>query len=118
VSERAWQRSDRTLWRAKNTDTFKPMGPVIATGLDPTKRHITIRLNGQVVSEYETGGMIHSVQHYISRMTRYVTLHPGDVIWLGTDGATEPALKPGDVIEIEDPGIGILRNPISRAATP
>jgi 2-keto-4-pentenoate hydratase/2-oxohepta-3-ene-1,7-dioic acid hydratase in catechol pathway len=36
------------------------------------------------------------------RMTRYVTLHPGDVIWLGIDGATEPALKPGDVIEIED----------------
>jgi 2-keto-4-pentenoate hydratase/2-oxohepta-3-ene-1,7-dioic acid hydratase in catechol pathway len=42
--------------------------------------------------------MIHSVQHYISRMTRYVTLHPGDAIWLGTDGATEPALKPGDAL--------------------
>jgi len=51
-------------------------------------------------------------------MTRYVTLHPGDVIWLGTDGATEPALKPGDVIEIEDADIGVLRNPVTRAATP
>jgi 2-keto-4-pentenoate hydratase/2-oxohepta-3-ene-1,7-dioic acid hydratase in catechol pathway len=72
------------------------MGPVIATGLDPRQWHILIRRNGEVVSEY--GGMIHSVQHYISRMTRYVTLHPGDAIWLGTDGATEPALKPGDAL--------------------
>jgi 2-keto-4-pentenoate hydratase/2-oxohepta-3-ene-1,7-dioic acid hydratase in catechol pathway len=116
VSERAWQRSDRTLWRAKNTDTFKPMGPVIATGLDPMQRHITVRLNGRVVSEYDTGAMLFSVQHYISRMTRYVTLHPGDVIWLATDGPTEPALSAGDVIEIEDPGIGVLRNPIAREA--
>jgi 2-keto-4-pentenoate hydratase/2-oxohepta-3-ene-1,7-dioic acid hydratase in catechol pathway len=115
VSERTWQRSDRTLWRAKNTDTFKPMGPVIATGLDPMRRHITVRLNGAVVSEYDTAAMIHSVQHYISRMTRYVTLHPGDVIWLGTDGPTEPAMKAGDVIEVEDPGIGVLRNPITAA---
>jgi 2-keto-4-pentenoate hydratase/2-oxohepta-3-ene-1,7-dioic acid hydratase in catechol pathway len=115
VSERTWQRSDRTLWRAKNTDTFKPMGPVIATGLDPMRRHVTVRLNGAVVSEYDTAAMIHSVQHYISRMTRYLTLHPGDVIWLGTDGPTEPALKPGDVIEVEDPGIGVLRNPVTAA---
>jgi hypothetical protein len=43
VSERRWQRSDRTLWRAKNTDMFKPMGPVIATGLDPMRRHISVR---------------------------------------------------------------------------
>ena len=114
LSERAWQRSDRTLWRAKNTDTFKPMGPVITTGLDPMSRHIVVRLNGKVVSEYDTSAMIHSAQHYISRMTRYLTLHPGDVIWLGTDGATEPALNPGDVIEIEDPDIGVLRNPVVR----
>jgi 2-keto-4-pentenoate hydratase/2-oxohepta-3-ene-1,7-dioic acid hydratase in catechol pathway len=115
VSERTWQRSDRTLWRAKNTDTFKPMGPVIATGLDPMRRHVTVRLNGAVVSEYDTAAMIHSVQHYISRMTRYLTQHPGDVIWLGTDGPTEPALKPGDVIVVEDPGIGVLRNPVTAA---
>jgi 2-keto-4-pentenoate hydratase/2-oxohepta-3-ene-1,7-dioic acid hydratase in catechol pathway len=82
------------------------------------QRHILVRLNGEVVSEYDTGAMIHSVQHYLSRMTRYVTLHPGDVIWLGTDGATEPALNPGDVIEIEDTAIGVLRNPVTRAATP
>ncbi|MBI4590493.1 MAG: fumarylacetoacetate hydrolase family protein [Candidatus Rokubacteria bacterium] len=114
VSERAWQRSDRTLWRAKNTDTFKPMGPVIATDLDPMTQHIVVRINGKIVNEYETGSMLFTLQQYISRMTRYLTLYPGDVIWLGTDGATEPALTPGDVVEIEDEAIGVLRNPVVR----
>ena len=114
VSERAWQRTDRTLWRAKNTDTFKPMGPVIATELDPMKQHIAIRINGKVVSEYDTASMVFSVQQYISRMTRYLTLYPGDVIWFGTDGATEPALTPGDLVELEDREIGVLRNPVVR----
>ena len=45
VSERTWQRGDRTFWRGKNTDTFKPMGPWIVTGLDPDDLRVTIRLN-------------------------------------------------------------------------
>jgi 2-keto-4-pentenoate hydratase/2-oxohepta-3-ene-1,7-dioic acid hydratase in catechol pathway len=49
VSERTWQREDRTLWRAKNTDTFKPMGPWIVTGLDPDTLRVTIRLNGETM---------------------------------------------------------------------
>ncbi len=110
VSERSWQRSDRTLWRAKITDTFKPMGPVIATGVDPMAQHIVVRINGKVVNEYDTGAVIFTLAEYISRMTRHLTLHPGDVIWLGTGGATEPALRPGDVGEIEDQEIGTLRN--------
>lgn len=112
VSERSWQKTDRTLWRSKNTDTFKPMGPVITTGLDPMKQHIAVRLNGKVASEYDTGGMIFSIQRYIARMTRYLTLYPGDIIWLGTDGATEPPLRPGDVVEIVNEEIGVLRNPV------
>jgi 2-keto-4-pentenoate hydratase/2-oxohepta-3-ene-1,7-dioic acid hydratase in catechol pathway len=112
LSERSWQRADRTLWRAKNCDTFKPMGPVIATGLDPSRQRITIRVNGSVANEYDTDRMIFSVEHYIARMSRYVTLHPGDVIWLGTDGACEPALRPGDVVSIENERIGVLANPV------
>src|SRR5690606_23097502 len=46
VSERTWQRSDRTLWRAKNTDTFKPMGPWIETDLNPDHATVIIRVNG------------------------------------------------------------------------
>ena len=109
VSERSWQRVDRTLWRAKNTDTWKPMGPWIATELDPTKLDTTIRLNGKVVSQFNTGTMIFDTATYISEITRYITLYPGDVIWMGTEGATEN-MKPGDVVEIEISGIGTLRN--------
>ncbi len=114
VSERGWQRSDRTLWRAKNTDTFKPMGPVIVSDLDPARQMIRVAINGRTVSEYDTGKMLFGVRQYIARMTRYVTLHPGDVIWFGCDGPTEPALEPGGVVEVADDEIGVLRNPVVR----
>jgi 2-keto-4-pentenoate hydratase/2-oxohepta-3-ene-1,7-dioic acid hydratase in catechol pathway len=110
VSERTWQASDRTLWRAKNADTFKPMGPTIVTGLDPMAQRIRVRIDDRVVSEYDTAGMIFGVRQYIARMTRYVTLHPGDVIWFGCDGATEPPLRPGCVVTVENDAIGALVN--------
>jgi len=114
VSERTWQKSDRTLWRAKNTDTFKPMGPCIVTDLDPMRQRIAVRVNGRVVSEYDTAAMLFDVAHYIARMSRYLTLYPGDVIWFGCDGATEPALQPGDTVEVVNDAIGVLRNPVVR----
>src|SRR5207248_2680233 len=106
VSERAWQKSDRTLWRAKNADTFKPMGPRIVSGIDPMKQVIEVRINGRTVSSYSTSGMIFSVAHYIARMSRYLTLQPDDVIWFGCDGATLPALQQGDLVEVVDAAIG------------
>ena len=115
LSERSWQAQDRTLWRAKNCDSFKPMGPFIATGLDPMKLTVTIKVNGAVASEYGTDKMLFSAQHYIAQITKYMTLQPGDVIWLGTDNATEPDLKDGDVVEIIQKDIGVLRNPVKRA---
>ena len=113
VSERTWQASDRTLWRAKNTDTFKPMGPWITTGLDPDELCVTIRLNGKEMYTYKVGDAIFGVRQFISRMSQYLTLVPGDVLWMGTDGATEN-MRDGDVVEIEVPGIGTLRNPVVR----
>jgi 2-keto-4-pentenoate hydratase/2-oxohepta-3-ene-1,7-dioic acid hydratase in catechol pathway len=115
VSERAWQRTDRTLWRAKNTDTFKPMGPFVVSGIDPMAQRIAVRLNGRTVSEYDTGAMLFGVARYIARMTRYVTLHPRDVIWFGCDGPTEPALQPGDLVEVVNEAIGVLANRVVRA---
>jgi 2-keto-4-pentenoate hydratase/2-oxohepta-3-ene-1,7-dioic acid hydratase in catechol pathway len=114
VSERAWQRSDRTLWRAKNSDTFKPMGPKIVSGIDPMNQVIEVRINGKTVSSYNTKGMIFSVAHFISRMSHYVTLHPNDVIWFGCDGPTEPALKPGDLVEVVNEAIGVLANRVTK----
>jgi 2-keto-4-pentenoate hydratase/2-oxohepta-3-ene-1,7-dioic acid hydratase in catechol pathway len=113
VSERTWQRGDRTLWRGKNTDTFKPMGPWIVTGLDPDTLRVTIRLNGREMFSYAVKDAIFGIREFISRMSQYCTLHPGDVLWMGTDGATEN-MKHGDVVEIEIPGIGVLRNPVVR----
>jgi 2-keto-4-pentenoate hydratase/2-oxohepta-3-ene-1,7-dioic acid hydratase in catechol pathway len=110
ISERSWQRSDRTLWRAKNSDTFKPMGPKIVPGIDPMNQVIEVRVNGRTVSSYNTSGMIFGVAHFIARMSRYLTLHPDDVIWFGCDGPTEPALRPGDRVEVVNDAIGVLAN--------
>ena len=116
VSERSWQKSDRTLWRAKNSDTFKPMGPAIVDGIDPMAQQIDVRDNGKTVSSYNTAGMIFGVAHYIATMSRYLTLHPGDVIWFGCDGATVPALQPGDLVEVVNEHIGVLANRVARTA--
>ena len=109
VSERRWQREDRTPWRAKDSDTFSPMGPWIVTDLDPANREITIRLNGRVVSQYNTRAMLFDVAAHICEITRYATLFPGDVLWMSTEGATQ-SMAPRDVVEIEIDGIGTLRN--------
>src|SRR6478752_4729985 len=114
VSERTWQREDRTFWRSKNTDTFKPMGPWIETDVDLDAMHTNVRLNGEVRTSFRTNDMLFSIQHFISTMTRYLTLYPGDVIWMGTDGSS-PNLKPGDVVEVEITGIGTLRKRVVAA---
>jgi 2-keto-4-pentenoate hydratase/2-oxohepta-3-ene-1,7-dioic acid hydratase in catechol pathway len=111
VSERTWQRSDRTLWRAKNTDTFKPMGPWIETELDLPSLVTRVTLNGKQVSEFKTNEMIFGVEAYIAEITKYITLRPGDVIWMGTEGPTLD-MKGGDVVTIEIDQIGALTNPV------
>lgn len=109
VSERNWQKSDRTLWRAKNTDTFKPMGPWIDTDARLDDMHTTVRVNGAETIRFRTDEMIFGVATFISTMSRYLTLHPGDVIWMGTDGSS-PDLHSGDEVEIEITGVGTLKN--------
>ncbi len=110
VSERVWQKADRTFWRSKNTDTFKPMGPWIETDVNLDAAETTVKVNGAVTTHFRTNEMLYDIPVYIAAMTRYLTLYPGDVIWMGTDGKS-PALKAGDVVEVEITGIGCLRNP-------
>jgi 2-keto-4-pentenoate hydratase/2-oxohepta-3-ene-1,7-dioic acid hydratase in catechol pathway len=109
VSERSWQKADRGLWRAKNADTFKPMGPWIETDADLDKMETSIKVNGKQTGHFHTNDMIFGVVPFLVELTKYFTLWPGDVIWMGTDGAS-PDLKAGDVVEIEITGIGTLRN--------
>jgi 2-keto-4-pentenoate hydratase/2-oxohepta-3-ene-1,7-dioic acid hydratase in catechol pathway len=110
VSARAWQYVDRTFWRSKNSDTFKPMGPWIETEVDPMQSKTRVRVNGRQVTEFATGEMIFDVLDYMVETCRYITLRPGDVLWMGSDGNVRMAV--GDTIAIEITGIGVLENPV------
>lgn len=112
VSARGWQRSDRTFWRCKNSDTFKPMGPFIVTAdeADPLSATTTVRVDGEVKAAFPTGDLLFGPYAYISAISRYITLSPGDVVWLGTDETA--TMLPGQVVEITIDGIGTLTNPV------
>ena len=120
VSERNWQNGsidgpenkDLQWWRGKGSDTFGPMGPAIAIGLDYEKSTIQLRLNGEVKQEQMLSDLIHKPPEVVSFISQAVTLLPGDVIFTGTPGQTS-AMKAGDVAEVEIDGIGILRNPVA-----
>ena len=113
VSERDWQRTDLQWFRAKASDTFGPLGPYIVTGLNPGDLLLQTRLNGEVVQSQRTKDLIFGVAEIVSYISRYVTLMPGDVIYTGTPGTTK-AINPGDVVEVELEGVGVLRNPVIR----
>jgi 2-keto-4-pentenoate hydratase/2-oxohepta-3-ene-1,7-dioic acid hydratase in catechol pathway len=116
VSERDWQKSDLQWFRAKASDTFGPLGPAIVKGLNYGDLLLETRVNGKVLQSQRTKDLIHDVPAIISYVSRFVTLEPGDVIYTGTPGTTS-AMKPGDVVEIEIEGIGILRNRVERNKT-
>ena len=112
VSVRGWQRSDRTFWRCKNSDTFKPMGPFIVTSdeVDPLASTTSVLVDGAVEASFPTGDLLFGPYEYISAISRYITLSPGDVIWLGTDETA--TVLPGQVVEITIDGVGTLTNPV------
>jgi 2-keto-4-pentenoate hydratase/2-oxohepta-3-ene-1,7-dioic acid hydratase in catechol pathway len=70
-----------------------------------------VRLNGEEVDRFATANMIHDVETYIAEVSKYCTLYPGDVMWMGTDGSPRN-MKPGTVCEVEITGIGTLRNKV------
>ena len=115
VSERIWQNDpkikDVQWWRAKGADTFGPTGPVIARGIDYGNLKIQTRLNGKVMQQDTTAHLVHSCEKVVSFISQSVTLNPGDLIFTGTPGKTSP-MKPGDVVEVEIEGIGVLRNTV------
>lgn len=114
VSERAWQRSDLQWMRAKGADTFGPLGPWVVTGLNYQDVLLETRVNGKTLQSQRTKDLIFDIPYLVSYVSKYVTLMPGDVIYTGTPGTTS-AMKPGDVVEVEIEGIGVLRNKIVKA---
>lgn len=114
VSDRVLQRRESEfgcLLAGKGYDTFAPMGPAIVTGLDPSALKIITRVNGVTRQDGNTVDLLFPVPALISYLSRYMTLLPGDMIMTGTPAGVGP-IAVGDVIEVEIPGIGVLRNDV------
>lgn len=115
ISDRVVQRQESKfgcLLAGKGYDTFAPLGPVIATDLDPTNLQVITRQNGVVRQSGNTRDLVFSVAEIISYLSRFMTLLPGDVIMTGTPAGVGP-IAVGDQLEVEIPGIGILRNHVA-----
>jgi 2-keto-4-pentenoate hydratase/2-oxohepta-3-ene-1,7-dioic acid hydratase in catechol pathway len=113
VSARHWQRDDIQWWRAKGSDTFTAVGPVVQTELDPMDLQLTTRVNGEEKQSSSTGAMIHGLAEIIAFASEVMTLEPGDMVFTGTPGVP-PVMEDGDVVEVEIGGVGVLRNPVRR----
>ena len=114
VSERIIQRTEMDmgcLLIGKSFDTFCPLGPVIATEIDPTDLDLLTRVNGKIRQQINTSDLLFSVAKLVSYISDAFTLLPGDVIITGTPSGVG-AVEPGDVIEIEISGIGVLKNTV------
>jgi 2-keto-4-pentenoate hydratase/2-oxohepta-3-ene-1,7-dioic acid hydratase in catechol pathway len=126
VSARDLQFADQQWVRGKSLDTFCPVGPVIVTRDefgDPQDKRLFARVNGETMQDSTTAEMVFGVAEIVSFLSQACTLEPGDLILTGTPwgvgGFREPPvfLKPGDTVEIEVEGIGVLANEVGRTTT-
>ena len=124
VSERDFQKADGQWVRAKSCDTFAPLGPAVVTLdelADPHALRIELRLNGETMQASNTGQFVFDVPSLVAFVADTITLEPGDVILTGTPPgvgfARRPPvfLHPGDRVEVEIEGLGVLRNPVIAA---
>ena len=111
VTARDFQKEDGVFTRAKGFDSFCPLGPVLARGLDPGNLGIRCLVNGVVRQDSRTEQLVFDVATLIAFVSDIMTLLPGDVISTGTPAGVGP-LRPGDVVTVEIEGIGRLSNPV------
>jgi 2-keto-4-pentenoate hydratase/2-oxohepta-3-ene-1,7-dioic acid hydratase in catechol pathway len=111
VTVRDLQKRDGQWTRAKGFDTFCPLGPRIVAGLDPSRLSITTRVNGVIKQDSSTSDLIFDVPTLIAFVSAHMTLEVGDVISTGTPSGVGN-LSPGDEVEVEIEGIGILHNTV------
>ncbi len=125
ISARDFQFGDGQWQRGKSCDSFCPLGPVIVTTdeiADPGRLDVSLRLNGAVMQRSNTRQLVFGVPELIAFLSETITLEPGDVIATGTPAgvgfARQPPvfLKPGDRVEVEVQGLGVLANPVVAAA--
>ncbi|MCK6588852.1 MAG: fumarylacetoacetate hydrolase family protein [Polyangiaceae bacterium] len=115
VTARDLQKKDGQWARAKGFDSFCPAGPVIVTDLDPASARVRCRVAGAVRQDGNTRDMMFPVAQIIAYISSIMTLEPGDLIATGTPHGVGP-LAPGDTVEVEIDGIGILSNPVEPAS--
>ncbi len=111
VTARDIQKGDGQWTRGKCMDGFAPMGPVLTDEVDPTDLKIETRLNGNTVQSSRTSLFMTKIPEMVEFITASMTLAPGDVVTTGTPAGIGP-MRPGDTVEVEIEGIGVLRNHI------
>jgi 2-keto-4-pentenoate hydratase/2-oxohepta-3-ene-1,7-dioic acid hydratase in catechol pathway len=115
VTARDLQRREEQWTRAKGFDTFCPIGPRVAP-TDPARfaaLEVRCRVNGVERQHGRSRDMVFSILTLVAYISQVMTLEPGDLIATGTPSGVGP-LNPGDVVEVEIPGVGVLRNPVAR----
>lgn len=111
ITVRDLQKRDGQWARAKSFDGFCPVGPRIVAGLDPSNLRLVTRLNGRVVQDSSTSDLIFAVRDVLAFISQHMTLEPGDLITTGTPSGVGN-LQPGDRVEVDIEGIGVLETPI------
>ena len=111
VSARDLQKSDGQWARAKGFDSFCPVGPKVVEELDWRRLEVVTRVNGVERQRGKTADMVFSIPRLLAYISDIMTLEPGDLVLTGTPAGVGP-LQPGDVVEVEIPGVGILSNPV------
>jgi 2-keto-4-pentenoate hydratase/2-oxohepta-3-ene-1,7-dioic acid hydratase in catechol pathway len=106
-----------SMLRAKGSDTLCPLGPGLVEDWDFRGKRIETRVNGRTAQSGTTDEMIWDMYYLVADLARTLTLEPGDVILSGTPANSRP-VEPGDVVEVEVEGLGILRNTIVEGSVP
>lgn len=121
VSARDVQFKDSQITLGKNFNRFAPIGPCIVTTdelTEPGKIRLATRLNGRTMQDGSTSDWLFPLPRLISFLSQVMALEPGDIVTTGTPAGVgyfrkpQVFMKPGDTIEIEAEGIGVLRNRI------
>jgi len=106
-----------SMLRVKGADTLCPLGPGLVSDWDFRGKQIRTRVNGDVVQQGSTDEMVWDMNYLVADIARTITLMPGDVILSGTPAHSRP-VEPGDVVEVEVDGLGVLRNTIVDGSVP
>jgi 2-keto-4-pentenoate hydratase/2-oxohepta-3-ene-1,7-dioic acid hydratase in catechol pathway len=111
VTARDWQKRESQWARAKGFDTFCPVGPAVVPRPDWRALEVIGRVNGTVRQHGKASDMAFGIPFLLAHISQVMTLEPGDVVATGTPAGVG-RLQPGDVVEVEIPGVGVLRNPV------